>query len=261
MIKLKSLQKYLNNYLNHFENIDPQEVDPRNSNGLQVKGISDVRKICFGVTASLKFLKKCQKQNSDAVIVHHGFKYPETAQYDPIFQTRFKYLLDNEMSLFGYHFLLDSHPEIGNNAVILEQIGIKDTKTYLHSGFPWGRQGAFKKKQSITKIVKKCNKIFKQESIKYLFGKDKIEKVVAISGGGTPSGKYVYDLIKKDIDLFITGEVKESTKELMREANLNLIAGGHYATETFGVKELMKKVKRKFENKVEVEYIELWNEV
>lgn len=261
MIKVQILEKYLNDYLNYFEDIDPQEADAGNSNGLQVKGKEKLNKICFGVTASLRFLKKCKENDADAVIVHHGFRYPETAQYDPIFQTRFKFLLDNDMSLFGYHFLLDSHPGIGNNAIILEKIGINNTKPYLHSGLPWGRQGTLAKAQPIEKIVDKCDEMFQQESRKYLFGNERIKKVAAISGGGTPSGKYVYDLMRKDIDLFITGEVKESTREMMREANLNLIAGGHYSTETFGVKELMGKVANKFGDKVEVEYIELWNEV
>ena len=64
----------------------------------------------------------------------------------------------------------------------------------------------------------------------------------------------------RKIDLYITGEVKESTREICREAGINLLAGGHYATERFGVLALMDEVKKKFKNKVEVEFVELWNE-
>jgi len=58
----------------------------------------------------------------------------------------------------------------------------------------------------------------------------------------------------------VTGEVHEWNRELFREAKINFIAGGHYATEVFGVQALMSVISQKFPE-VEVGWVDLANEV
>jgi putative NIF3 family GTP cyclohydrolase 1 type 2 len=128
-------------------------------------------------------------------------------------------------------------------------------------GAEWGWYGNLGKSQTLNKIVNKCEKIFQQKPIVYSFGKDKIKSIAAISGGGSPYGKDLQNLLERNIDLYITGEVTEGIRELTREAEVNLIAGGHYATERLGVLALMDEVRKKFKNKVSVEFIELWNKI
>ena len=48
------------------------------------------------------------------------------------------------------------------------------------------------------------------------------------------------------MDTFITGEGPHWTYALAEELGLNVFYGGHYATETFGVKALAAHVSRKF---------------
>ena len=47
-------------------------------------------------------------------------------------------------------------------------------------------------------------------------------------------------------DAFVTGEGPHHTFTLAEELGVNLFYGGHYATETFGVKALARHVARKF---------------
>ena len=51
---------------------------------------------------------------------------------------------------------------------------------------------------------------------------------------------------KEGVDTFITGEGPHSTFARAEELGLNVLYGGHYATETFGVKALVAELSRRF---------------
>ncbi|PIW06971.1 Nif3-like dinuclear metal center protein, partial [Candidatus Collierbacteria bacterium CG17_big_fil_post_rev_8_21_14_2_50_45_7] len=51
----------------------------------------------------------------------------------------------------------------------------------------------------------------------------------------------------------------EGSPALAKEAGFNIFVAGHYATEVFGVQELGKKIKEKFGDKLEVEFIDIPN--
>jgi putative NIF3 family GTP cyclohydrolase 1 type 2 len=49
------------------------------------------------------------------------------------------------------------------------------------------------------------------------------------------------------VDTFITGEGPHWTHALADDLGLNVLYGGHYATETFGVKALSEALSRRFQ--------------
>lgn len=260
MMTLTKLNIFLDGLLYFDKTINVSKIDPYMTNGLMVKGCEEVKKIGFGVSASLALFEKASDAHCDVLIVHHSFNLPSYNRYDVIFQNRIAYLLKNEMSLFGYHFLLDAHPEVGNNIQILKTIGAKPVKPYLHHGDPWGLVGQYDKEEEFPVIEKSLSLYMSKRAVSYPFGPRKVKRVVAISGMGAPRPPVMHDLIEEKIDLFITGEVHEWNRELFREAKINFIAGGHYATEKFGLKALMEKVKDHFPN-VEVDWLNVINEV
>lgn len=260
MIKLSDLQNFLDEYLYFDRKLDLAKIDPYMTNGLMVRGIEEVGKIGFGVSASLELFGKAKKSQCDVIIVHHSFNLPPFNRYDEIFQNRFGYLINNGISLFGYHFLLDAHPKVGNNVEILKTIGAKPTKQFLHNQDPWGWIGEFENGEELNVIENKLKPFLSKRLIIYRFGPQKIKRAVAISGKGAPIASAMQGLIDGKIDLYITGEVHEWNRELFREAKINFIAGGHYVTEVLGVKALMKKVKVKF-TEVLTEWLDNYNEV
>ncbi len=260
MTTLNSLQQFLDDYLYFDKKLDLSRIDPYMTNGLLVRGRDEIKKIGFGVSASIALFEKAKESSCDLIIVHHSFNFPPFNRHDDIFQNRFGYLLNNKISLFGYHFLLDSHPEVGNNVQILKTIGAKPIKPYLHQNNPWGWMGEFDKGEELLAIENKLNPHTSKRNIIYHFGSKFIKKVVAISGKGAPIASDMQYLISQKVDLYITGEVHEWNRELFREAKINFLAGGHYNTEEFGVKALMVKIRKEFHN-LEVEWLNLENEV
>jgi dinuclear metal center YbgI/SA1388 family protein len=260
MILLSQLQSYLNDYLYFDKKMDISKIDPYMTNGLMVKGKEEVKKIGFGVSASLALFEKAKKTGCDALIVHHSFNLPPYNRYDSLFQNRIGYLVKNDMSLFGYHFLLDAHPEVGNNIRILQVINATPEEPYFFAGAPWGWEGTLQKEKSIEDIFSLLKPYLSPRVISYRLGPSMIRKVVAVSGKGAPRSSEMTDLLEKKIDLYITGEAHEWNRELFAEAKINFIAGGHYHTEMFGVKTLMEKVKNTFPT-IATQWIDLINEV
>jgi dinuclear metal center YbgI/SA1388 family protein len=261
MISLPRLKQFLEDLMIYNPNLNVSNFDPKNGNGLQVRGGDEVQKIGVGVTASLQLFQKGIELGCDVIITHHGIRWPDSPHYQTSFQKRYSYLIENNLTLFAYHFLMDSHPEIGHNEMILRKLGIEDTEVYADSNGPWGRRGQLPDPTPINDIAEKCKDIFNQEDITlYKFGKDVIQNIVALSGSAMPYGADLEQLIETDVDLYITGVTKESTRELFREAERNFLAAGHYATERLGMLELVKNLEEDFDENVEVEFIELWNE-
>lgn len=258
MIALRELTKILNDLMFPDKNLPVAQFDPHMANGLVYKGEEKILKIGFGVSASIELFKKAKESNCQALIVHHAFNFPPGVKYDKLFQDRYSYLVKNNLSLFGYHFLLDSHPEIGHNVSIIKKLGGKVEKPFLHGGAPWGYIGTVNN-LSINQVKNIFTKDFSPDMIIYPYGPEKIKRVVAISGRGTPIPSDIQFLLDNKVDLFITGEDSEWIREIFREVGIHYIAGGHYHTERFGLLAMEKIIKEKLD--VDTEFIEFVNNV
>ena len=69
--------------------------------------------------------------------------------------------------------------------------------------------------------------------------KEKVKTVGIISGGASED---VADAVEQNLDCYITGEFAHEDYHFAREMGINVIAGGHYETETVGVSLVMQKV-------------------
>ena len=258
MITLKELTKILNDLMFYDKNLPVSQVDIHMANGLVYKGEENILKIGFGVSASVELFKKAKLSNCQALIVHHAFNFPPGVRYDKLFQERYSYLVKNNLSLYCYHFLLDSHPEIGHNVSIIKKLGGKVEKPFIHGGAPLGYFGAVND-LSIDQVKNIFAKEFSPDMTVYPYGPKIIKRVVAISGRGTPIPSDIQYLVDNKVDLFITGENSEWIREIFREVGIHYIAGGHYHTERLGLLSMEVVLKEKL--LVETEFIELVNNV
>ena len=76
------------------------------------------------------------------------------------------------------------------------------------------------------------------------FGKDAVESIFVISGGGRNELEEVLDM---GVDVYLTGDAKENTKYVAQEAGINYIYAGHYNTEKLGIRELGRRVEARFD--------------
>jgi len=256
MVALDELMAFLSDFMG-----DAGDKDPHMPNGLQVRGRSEVRRLATGVSASLRLFEMAVEREADALLVHHGLSLPAGMLFDTIFSKRVRYLFEYDLSLIGYHFLLDSHPQVGHNAQILCRLGAEPVEPYGPPGEPaWGWIGEFAAPVALEKVCADCARLFGQKGVQYPFGPQEVRRVVAISGKGAPYPAGMELLLQKGVDLFITGEASEWVRELFREVEISFIAGGHYNTERIGILALGEVIAGQFPA-LPVEFVDLPNPV
>ncbi len=238
MAKLKEIVLFLNKYLDH-------EKFPEDSswNGLQVEGKKEVKRIVFGVTAGVELFKKAKEKNADMIISHHGLFWRQANPTISGWQKdRVSFLLENKISFYASHLPLDAHPDCGNNVEILKILGakVKDKFSY-RKGENIGWIGECKP-VSLDKIVQKLKKSIDSDCVVLDYGKKEVKNIAVVSGGAPYD---VFEAIEREVDLFITGDAAD-VLEVVKDAKINVIFAGHYATETTGIKALQKIVEEKF---------------
>ena len=258
MVKLTTLSSYLDNFFGPELMAKARLVDAHMPNGLQWKGKEEINKICLGVSANCKFFQEAHKKNADTVIVHHGMSVDTPYNlFSDSLQQRIKILSQNNISLFGYHYVLDSHPEFGNNSLVLKELGAKKTNT-LHD--EWGWAGEFANPASVNSIKESCQKLFGHEIFMVKGKKDQVKRIGVVTGRGVPFANEKLELMEKGIELYITGEISEWNVREFEEMGITYLACGHYNSEKIGIKYLTDKLKQKFTD-LDIEFIDIPNEI
>lgn len=260
MIKRDELIKAIRKEIGH-ELLEKVQSFDSAANGVQILGSEEVTKVALGVSVNLAYLQRAADFGAEFSVTHHSLNITEQSIYnarlDLAAQKRLKFIFENNLTIAGYHATLDIQPEFGNNATIIKLLGAKKTDLPYFDG--WGWIAEFDKPQDICEIEKKCRQIFGEEIIAVRGGPNKIKRIGVCSGGAKPSGKTAIEIVEKNVELHIAGEIAENGDHLARDAGFNYIAGGHYETEVFGVQELGKRLKAKFKDKLEIKFIEITN--
>jgi dinuclear metal center YbgI/SA1388 family protein len=240
MTQKRVVVDFLDSYLNTKSFID------YSANGLQIDGKDEIKKIGFSVDACLDVFEKATKEKCDMIIVHHGLFWDKIGPITKELYPRIKCLIENNISLYASHAPIDKHNIIGNNAQLLKMFGLKPKSDFgFDHGISWSYMDELKNTIDIKKAIDIMNNLAKkyESDVRiFKFGPDKIRKIGVVSGGGSFAIK---EAIEKKCDLFITGEVKHSNYHEITEGKLNVIAAGHYATETLGVIALSKVVEKR----------------
>ena len=70
------------------------------------------------------------------MLVHHGLFWDRDSRVvDPVMKGRLKALFDHDLTLAAYHLALDAHPEVGNNALLARELGVKASERFTDWGY------------------------------------------------------------------------------------------------------------------------------
>jgi putative NIF3 family GTP cyclohydrolase 1 type 2 len=151
-------------------------------------------------------------------------------------------LMGNNLAVYSSHLPLDAHPRLGNNAQLCAALGLKNLRPFFAT------HGQFIGFQSRTKISRAnlAAKLARATGAKprIIPGGGEICRRIGVVTGG--AGGDLKLAASEGVDTFITGEGPHWTYALAVELELNVFYGGHYATETFGVKALAAELSKKF---------------
>ncbi len=258
MVKRDEIINFIYSYFGK-EFLDQCLQNDELANGVQILGSDKVDKVTLGVSLNEDFLKEAVKFGSNFCIFHHGLDFRTFKSRLPLYtQKRLKIIYQNQMTIMGFHYALDAHPKIGNNASIINKLGVKIKQSLWEE---WGYVAEFNKPQDVKKLADKCSEIFEHDVLAIYTGPKNVKTIGVVSGGAKPYAAEIAEMEAKGVELFISGETSESTPHKMKESGINYFVCGHYATEQFGVQELGKVIKKEFKNRINVEFLDIPNPV
>ena len=211
-------------------------------NGLQVENRGRVRRIAAAVDASLVTIRLATAAGADLLLVHHGLfwtaRQPWTGSHFQIFRQ----LVESDLAVYSSHLPLDLHPRLGNNAQLCAALGFKRLKPFFHDRdqfVGWRTATSLPREE----LRRKLRRAVGADPLVIPGGPAICRRIGVVTGG---AGGQLKLAASEGVDTFITGEGPHWTYALAEELGVNVFYGGHYATETFGVKALAQHLAAKF---------------
>lgn len=210
-------------------------------NGLQVANNGRVTKIGAAVDAGVVPFRQAVAAGVDFLIVHHGMYWDMPRPLTGPVYERVSTLIGGNCALYSNHLPLDGHPEIGNNALLARELGLKPDRPFLvRDGQPIG--WIANAKLSRTQLRKQLERRYARV-IAIEHGTRSPRAIAFCSGSGNSA---VPELTAAGVDTLVTGELREEWFNRAQEEGLNLYLCGHYATEVHAVKALAAELAKKY---------------
>ena len=224
---------------------------PHALNGLQVDGPGKVDRLTVAVDASEATIRKALTGKAQLLLVHHGLFWDGLG---PLTGPRFRKveaLVQGRMALYALHLPLDAHPELGNGARLCRAMGLEPTGTF---GDFKGRDVGWWAQASLDRgvLADRLSKAVGGTARLIPGGPEVVERVGVLTGGGASA---LGEAAERGLDALVTGEGAHHHYHAAMELGVNLFLGGHYATETFGVKAVGETLAEEFS--LEWEFLDL----
>lgn len=225
-------------------------------NGIQIQNSEpdskQIKKVAFAVDAAEETAKKAAEIGADVLFVHHGLFWGHSETITGSVYKRISTFIKNDLALMAFHIPLDANEIAGNNYGMAMRLGMKDLEPFgFWRGMSIGVKGVLPSPLSADELAEKVLRPGKKANAILKFGKEKISTVGIISGGASED---VEQAVTDGLDCYITGEAAHEQYHYAKEMKINVIAGGHYETETVGVNLVMEKLRA--EKEIECVFIE-----
>jgi dinuclear metal center YbgI/SA1388 family protein len=236
---LTELISYLDAYLQLADFVDNSQ------NGLQVQGREEIRRVAAAVDACQETIDAAAAAQSDFLIVHHGLFWDKPEKLVGAHYRRVKKLIETGVNLYCAHLPLDAHAEVGNNAVLARRLDFEPTAGFgNHHGRDIGCIAEAKAAISQAEFLRRLHEALGNNVRADFFGTEAIQRLAIVTGGGA---FLLPQAMAAGVDAYITGESRHSYYHLCKENRFNVVYGGHYATETFGVIALAQHLEAQFQ--------------
>lgn len=213
-------------------------------NGLQLANRSGrVTRVAAAVDATLPVVRKAVAEKADLLLVHHGLFWSGLQPWTGATFERMSLALEAGLAIYSAHLPLDAHAELGNNARLAAALGLSPDGGFLnYKGLDVGLTSTTELPRG--ELVARFTTALGGGRVHLCAGGPAVCRRVGISTGG--SGSEVAAAAKAGVDTFVTGEGPHWSYTLAEELGINVLYGGHYATETFGVKALAADLEQRF---------------
>jgi dinuclear metal center YbgI/SA1388 family protein len=213
-------------------------------NGLQFENRGFVHRVGAAVDGSLTVARKAVDAGCDLLLVHHGLFWGKTTPWIGRRAGLIRCLVEGNLAVYSQHLPLDGHPRIGNAAGLAHALGFRSWRPFFarHDQFI-GVQVVVRQGIPREELGRRLASVL-GDVPRLLPGGPEVCRKIGICTGG--AGSELPQAAREGVDTFITGEGPHWTYALAEDVGINAFYGGHYATETFGVRALAERISRKF---------------
>ena len=235
---LLPLVSYLNEFLRTGEISDYSGA----VNGLQIANSGQVARIVAAVDACEAVISEAARVPGTLLLAHHGLYWQGVQPVTGALYRKMRVAIERDLALYSSHLPLDLHPQVGNNALLAKALEVISPKPALElKGQAAGVIGKVKP-VSREQFAMRISEAVGGNVHVAPGGPEIIKSVLVVTGG---AGSEVSRAAALGADAFVTGEGPHWSYTTAEEERINLFYGGHYATETFGVKALASHLSKK----------------
>jgi Uncharacterized conserved protein len=240
MVRLEEIVAFLNSTFN----VEDAEDFSNAFNGLQLANDGCVHRVMGAVDANPASIELAINNKADLLCVHHGLYWNGVQPMVGSVYDLFRKAMEANLAIYSLHLPLDSHPKWGHNTSIAHRLGLKESGyfcNYFQQNCGILCEGSGETTETLGQRIKD---LFPCGHQALLYGPRQLSKIGIVSGSG---GQDLLDeMVKCHIDTLITGEIRYSALSFAQLHHLNIFACGHYATECFGVRNLLTLVSEQF---------------
>lgn len=217
---------------------------PQAQNGLQLENGGSVRRVAVAVDGTQRTVEAAIATGADLLVLHHGLFWSGLRPVTGWWKRKLETALRADLAVYAAHLPLDMHVELGNNACIARLLGLEDVVPEVnYHGVKIGCAGSYG--GTASELKRDCERLFGGPVTGILAGDPSapVGRMAVCSGGAADA---VYDLHAQGYGTYLTGESCHWAIGAAEDMGMNLLLGGHYATETFGVKSLGSLLEERF---------------
>lgn len=211
-------------------------------NGLQVENSGSITRLGACVDATPKTVALAVEARVTLMLVHHGLFWSPRQPWTGSNYQLIRSLMQSNIAVYSAHLPLDVHPLFGNNARLCKALGFRNLRPFFTS-----KDQAIGLRAQVAldrdDLQRRLKDVLGREPLVIPGGPKTCRAIGVVTGG---AGSELKKTASEGVDTFITGEGPHWTYALAEELGLNVFYGGHYATETFGVKALAEHLSERF---------------
>jgi dinuclear metal center YbgI/SA1388 family protein len=238
MANLQEMVAFLDDYLRI------HEIKDYGPQGLQIEGKEEVRRVIGLVDAHQPCVDAALGQDADLMLVHHGIFWGGAQRLSGSFGRLVRTYLSRDLNLYAAHLALDAHPEVGNNAILAQRLGLTVVDWWANTnGTPIAALAESPQPLTVEQLVARYQAEVGPTVLVTPHGPAQIRRVGILSGGGA---RNIHEAAALGCDAFLTGETSHAQYYDALNAGIHVIYGGHYTSETVGVQALGQKLVDEF---------------
>lgn len=217
-------------------------------NGLQLGNAGTVTRIAAAVDFSGDSVAAAVREGANLLLVHHGMFWRGRQRLVGPAYDRLKAAIDADLAVYSSHIPLDLHPTFGNNILLARQLGLDADGTFgNYRGVDVGVTGKSDlPTHELVERVRAFSARYRTSAVATPVAPNRRTRRWAIITGAGADAESLDEARSRGVDTLVVGEGPHHSAVQAIETGIVVIYGGHYATETLGVRALAQHASDRF---------------